>query len=223
VSKKQFLGIIVSLSLLGIVLSSLLIRAQHPIPVNPDFVTALWIAQSDGIRKIATADAGDLLHIDDLKHVKAVAVDDQRGMLWAYIKNTLWAYNFNGEPAFSIPLTPHGDHGNHPHVALSVNSNNGTVWLGVKKALFHLGTQGEWLSVHSLSEPVLTLSRDPTTACLWVGTQKAVYALNDAGGLCRVLDLGAHPDVQDLAIDPDSGDVWVALKKELQRTTPAER
>jgi hypothetical protein len=217
VSKKQFLGIVVSLSLLGIVLSSLLIRAQHPIPVNPDFVAALWIAQSDGIRRIATADASDLLHIGDLKHVRAIAVDDQRGVLWAYIHNTLWAYNFNGEPAFSLPLPPLGDHGNHPHVALSANSKDGTVWLGVRKALFHIGTQGEWLSVHTLPDHVRALSWDPTTTCLWVGTQTTVYALNNTGGLCRMLSLGAHPNVQDIAIDPDSGDIWVALKKELQR------
>jgi hypothetical protein len=217
VSKKQFLGVTLSLSLLGIVLSSLLIRAQHPVPVNPDLVAALWIAQSDGIRKVATADASDLLHIDDLKHVKAIAVDDQRGVLWAYIQNTLWAYHSNGEPAFSLLLAAHGDHGNHPHVALSVNAANGTVWLGAKKTLFHIGTQGEWLSVHTLSEPVQALSWGPSTACLWVGTQKTAYALNDTGGLCRRLDLGAHPDVQDLAVDPDSGDIWVALKKVLRR------
>jgi hypothetical protein len=54
-------------------------------------------------------------------------------VLWAYIQNTLRAYRLNGEPALGIPLTPHGDHGYSQDVALSVNADNGTVWLGVKR------------------------------------------------------------------------------------------
>ena len=216
-SKKQILGIIVSLSLLCIVLSSLLIRAQHPLLPNPEFANALWIAKLDGISKIATTDAATLLHIANVTNVRAVAVDEQRGLLWAYIQNTLWAYRFNGEPSLSIPLDPHGDNSNHKDVALNVNPNNGTIWLGVKKALYHFGPQGEWLSIHTLSEQIRALSWDPTTSCLWVGTQKTVSALQNTGDTCKVIDLGHHPDVQDIVVDPDSGDLWVAMKQVLQR------
>jgi RHS repeat-associated protein len=217
VRKKQVWGIIVSLSALCLILSSLLIRAQHPLLPNPDFVDALWIAHSDGISKIASTDATLLLQITDVKKVRAVAVDDQRGMLWAYIQNTLWAYHFNGELAISIPLTPHGDHGNHKDVALSVNPSNGTIWLGLKKSLYHFGSQGEWLSIHTLPEHVRALSWDPTTACLWVATQKTVNALSDTGGICKAINLDRHLDVQALSADPSSGDLWVATKKTLGR------
>jgi hypothetical protein len=135
VRKQRLFGVIVTFSVLCLVLSTLLLRAQHsPLP-NPDFADALWVAQSDGIRKIATTDASSLLHIANLKHVRAVAVDEPRGVLWAYIQNTLRAYRVNGEPVRSIPLTPHGDNGNGEDVALSVNADNGTVWLAVKKSL----------------------------------------------------------------------------------------
>ena len=216
-SKKQILGIIVSCSLLCLIFSSLLLRAQHPLSPNPDFVAALWVARSEAINKIATADASALLQIADVKNVRAVTVDEQRGVLWAYIQNTLWVYRFNGKPAFSIPLTPHGDNGNGKEVALTANPKNGSVWLGVKKSLYHFGPQGQWLSSHTLPEPVQALSWDPTTSCLWVGTQKTVTAFNDTGSLCKVIDLGAHPDVQDLTVDPASGDLWVAMKKALLR------
>jgi ligand-binding sensor domain-containing protein len=217
VSKRQILGIMLSIPLLCLVLSSLLLRAQHPLHPNPDFANALWLAKSDGIDKIATADAGALLEIVDVKNVRAVAVDEQRGVLWAYIQNTLWGYHFNGEPALRIALTPPGENGNGKDIALSTNPKNGTVWLGVKKSLYHFGPQGEWLSVHTLSEPVRALSWDPTTACLWVATQKTVNALHDTGDSCKTIDPGPHPDVQDIAVDPDSGDLWVAMKKVLQR------
>jgi ligand-binding sensor domain-containing protein len=217
VRKKQILRLIVSFSILCLVLSSLLLLAQHPLPPNPDFANALWVAKSDEIQKIATTDASALLQIGELKNVRAVAVDDQRGVLWAYVQNTLWAYRFNGKPAFSVPLTPHGDNGHNKEVALSVNPKNGTIWLGVKKFLYHFGPQGEWLGIHTLPDPVQALSWDPTTSCVWVGTQKTVTALHDTGNLCKVVDLGPRPDVQDLAVDPDSGDLWVAMKKVLQR------
>ena len=134
-SKKQILGIIVSFSVLCLVLSSLLLRAQDSLHPNPDFADALWLAKSDGITKIATADASVLLELADVKNVRAIAVDEQRGVLWAYIQNTLWAYRFNGEPALSISLIPPGDYGNGKEVAISTNLQNGTVWLGVKKSL----------------------------------------------------------------------------------------
>jgi RHS repeat-associated protein len=217
VRKQQIFGTIVTFSVLCLVLSTLLLRAQHsPLP-NPDFADALWVAQADGIRKIATTDASSLLHIANLKHVRAVAVDEPRGVLWAYIQNTLWAYRLNGEPALSIPLTPHGDNGNGQDVTLSVNADNGTVWLGVKKSLYHLDTQGQWLSVHTLADHVRASSWDPTTACLWVGTQKIVKALHDTGSTCKAIDLGPHPDVQDITVDPDSGGLWVVMKKGLRR------
>src|SRR5688572_23153700 len=34
---------------------------------------------------------------------------------------------------------------------------------------------------------------------------------------CHTLDLGSHPEVQDLTVDPTSGDIWVALKKTVRR------
>jgi hypothetical protein len=91
VRKKQILGIIMSFALLCLVLSSILLQAQHPLLPNPDFADALWIAQLDTINKIATVDARALLQITDVKNVRAVAVDEQHAVLWAYIQNTLWA------------------------------------------------------------------------------------------------------------------------------------
>src|SRR6266511_4789241 len=217
VRTKHLIGISVSLSILCLVLSSLWLRAQNPLPPNPDFVDALWVAHSDGISKISATDATVLLDMADAKNTRAVAVDGQHGVLWAYRANTVWAYRFNGQPVLSIPLGQQGDNGNGQDVALSVNPDQGTIWVGLKKFLYHFSVQGQWLSVHSLPGDVRALSWDATTACLWVGTKESVSAVDDTGAMCDRRDLGSHPDVKDLAVDADSGDLWVGMKHVLRR------
>ena len=81
----------------------------------------------------------------------------------AYIQNTLWAFRFNGKPVLSIPLTPHGNNGNAKEIALS-EPQTCTALAGSEKSLYHFGAQGQWLSIHALSEPVQALSLIPLQA-----------------------------------------------------------
>src|SRR5215831_12954500 len=217
VRTKPLIGLIMSFSILYLVLSSLLLRAQDPLPPNPDFVDTVWVAHSDGIRKVSATDGTVLLTIADAQNVRAIAVDAQYGVLWAYRSNTVWAYSFNGKVLVSIPLGQQGDNGDGQDPILGVNPNNSTVWLGLKKYLYHFSTQGKWLSVHTLPGDVRALSWDATTSCLWVGTKESVSAIDDTGAMCSTRDVGSHPDVQDLAVDAPSGDLWVGMKKALQR------
>ena len=88
--KKQHIGgSIVVFAMLCLILSNFLLRAEPSLDANPDFSDAIWIAQPDAIKKIATADGSELLHIPKIKNVRAIAVDDQRGMLWTYQQNVL--------------------------------------------------------------------------------------------------------------------------------------
>jgi hypothetical protein len=84
----------------------------------------VYSRKADGINKIATADGSALLQITDVKNVRAVSVDERHGVLWAYIQNTLWAYRFNGKPAFGVPLISHGDNGNGKDTALGRLAEN---------------------------------------------------------------------------------------------------
>jgi hypothetical protein len=118
VRTKPLIGIIVSCSILCLVLSRVLLRAQDPLPPNPDFVDAVWAAHSDGIRKVSATDATMLLTIADAQNVRAIAVDGQHGVLWAYRSNAVWAYSFDGKALVSIPLGQQGDNGNSQDVAL---------------------------------------------------------------------------------------------------------
>jgi hypothetical protein len=121
VRTKPLIGIIVSCSILCLVLSSLLLRAQDPLPPNPDFVDAVWVAHSDGIRKVSATDATMLLTIADAQNARAIAVDGPHGVLWAYRANAVWAYSFDGKALVSIPLGQQGDNGNSQDVALELS------------------------------------------------------------------------------------------------------
>ena len=49
---------------------------------NPDYVNALWVAETSGALKISTSDGAVLFEIDNIGDVHAVALDDRRGLLW---------------------------------------------------------------------------------------------------------------------------------------------
>ncbi|MCU7815791.1 MAG: hypothetical protein KZQ81_11425 [Candidatus Thiodiazotropha sp. (ex Rostrolucina anterorostrata)] len=61
-----------------------------------DQMNALWIAESSGVIKVATADGTVLLEIEGAGDTQAVAVDQQRALLWVFGGDMLRAYGFNG-------------------------------------------------------------------------------------------------------------------------------
>lgn len=148
---------------------STIAQVTPPIPTaaptpNPDFAAAVWVAK-DTIVKLAAATGSRLLELTDIKNARVLALDAQRGVLWAYGHRNLHAYQFNGTLLHRIAVPRSG--GNNAssddddcedggekssgdddddddecsdgdgHVALAVNSLNGTVWLGTNKTLRH--------------------------------------------------------------------------------------
>ncbi|MCU7850125.1 MAG: hypothetical protein KZQ89_19475 [Candidatus Thiodiazotropha sp. (ex Lucinoma kastoroae)] len=61
-----------------------------------DQMNALWIAESSGVIKVATADGTVLLEIEGAGDTQAVAVDQQRALLWVFGGDTLRAYGVDG-------------------------------------------------------------------------------------------------------------------------------
>jgi glucodextranase-like protein/Big-like domain-containing protein len=213
---KHFAVTVIPLVLLCLVLSNLLLRAQNSLLPNPDFVDALWVARSHGISKVSTSTAAVLFEMADTQNVRAMALDEPRGVLWAYDRKTLRAYGFGGQLLHSVPLEQHNDDDESQDAVLSVNPVNGAVWVGIKKRLYYISAHGEWLMVHTLTGHVRALAWDMTTACLWVGTKETVRAIDETGTVCASLNLGAHADVKDLALDADSGALWVGMQKSLR-------
>src|SRR2546425_9810044 len=108
---KRIVGIIVSLLVSSVVLCVGLfflgqpVRAQQTVAPRSDYVHALWVVGADEIIKVASAAGTIVFAIPGVQDVRAVAVDERRGVLWAYGDNTLQAYSFSGTFVRSVPLS----------------------------------------------------------------------------------------------------------------------
>ena len=84
---KRSVGIIVSLLVSSIVLwlytffAGLAVRAQQTSAPRADSVNALWVVGADEIVKVASADGTVVFAIPGAQDVRAVAVDERRGVL----------------------------------------------------------------------------------------------------------------------------------------------
>jgi len=97
---------VITLLLLGLsVLVGLTVRAQQTPTPTPDFVDAVWVAKADGLLKLAVPDGTALLTIPDGQGVRALALDEQRGLLWVHSPNSLRAYSDQGV-ALASPHVP---------------------------------------------------------------------------------------------------------------------
>lgn len=220
---------------LGIaLLLSVTSSAENASPPYPDYRNALWIAESHGLIKLTTADGAVLFEIKDAKEIRALAVDAERGVLWAYGRGILRAYGFSGQLVRTVPLPQTDDadtnatdnddneEGDTHHSALVIQPQDGSVWLGIGKSLHHFSAQGQRLTQWTLKDKIQALALDGTTARLWVATKKTLAAYDAQGTLVSTLALSKDTDIQDLDFDIHMDfdihidALWVALKNSVR-------
>ncbi len=138
-----------------VVVSSVALMPQHgePVLTGPEFVDSLWVAGDKGLLKIDVSDASVLLEIPNMDDMRAMDIDDRRGLLWAVSKDRLFGISFGGEVLFTVPEQEENrgdddddddddDDERDDHYwrrckafGLQVNSTTGTVWLGLERWL----------------------------------------------------------------------------------------
>ena len=142
-------------------------KSLTPIPYFSD---ALWLAQKDHLLKIDLSEGSLLLAVPAVKDLRTLAVDNRRGLVWAYGKKQLFAFDFDGELRLSIPVSVADTEGpkqdDKRHLDLQVNSNSGTVWLGLGRSLYQFGDAGDLLNELPLPEKVEALALDPVADLL---------------------------------------------------------
>ncbi len=143
--------------LILLALAAVALRAQpSATSANPEFVHALYVVKVDRAVKLTAADGGLLFEITDAQKLRRADTDERRGVFWVYAQNTLRAYGFDGQFLFSAPVPPpepdDQEEDERGRVALRVNSNNGSVWLGKGLQLHHLDAQGQLLQTIELTQ-----------------------------------------------------------------------
>ena len=82
---------------------ALLPHPQEPAPMDSEFVDALWVATDRGLLKLDASDASTLSEIPKIGDIKALDIDDRRGLVWVFSKNRLRGISFGGEVRFTAP------------------------------------------------------------------------------------------------------------------------
>jgi len=217
---KTRLSIALAVVVVSVILASLSPRAQQPPVPNADFIDALWVAKADGLLKLAVPDGTPLLTVPEGQGVRALALDEQRGLLWTHSPNSLRAYSFGGQLLVNALVNAPGDSASSS-TDLVVNPMTGAVWLGINKRLFHFTAQGQLLATLDLPATIQALAFDKTLGRMWVATADTVTAYDENGTIAASLNMGAKPKVQDIAVDGDTGQLWVGLENILRRYTAA--
>lgn len=93
-----------------------------PHSVAPQYAASLWIGGSDGIIKASASDGSVLLRITDAKEIRAIAVDDVNGWIWAFGKTELYAYGFNGARLLSVAVQEAGHSCGKEDIAILADS-----------------------------------------------------------------------------------------------------
>ncbi len=207
--------------------------------VSPDteYVGALWVGQSDGVLKIATADGRVLFEIESDTDVETVSVDEVHGKLWIYGCNRLLAYGFDGSLLTSVPAvigeetdkehdkrgdqkkhkkTPscHGKkHGKENH-ALLESSDDGFVWLATRGLMARYAENGSVTTNFEIDEDSHAIAWDANSQLIWVASDRKLTAYDVTGVITSVItdDLD---EIEDISYDPYLHGLWVIDEESL--------
>jgi len=85
-------------------LFTLLASPAHGATLDAAPAGALWIADARGVIKIDSRRAQVLLEVREAPGTRALTVDPEAGVLWAYSPGDLRAVDLSGRPLFAVPV-----------------------------------------------------------------------------------------------------------------------
>jgi RHS repeat-associated protein len=176
------------------------------IPILSQGASALWIAESKGVIKVATADGTILFEIPDAKGIDSVAVDDAKGRVWTYGDQRLKAYSANGvlEISRQISSLPRKD------TPVDMLADGAGLWLAIGKDLFRFDSQAILKKTIRFQQPIRTLTLDSKRDRLWVAVPGRVFILDSAGRDLK--QFYTHfLNIEQLEYDANLDQTWIVV------------
>ncbi|HEY3487024.1 MAG TPA: hypothetical protein VGL10_03065, partial [Gammaproteobacteria bacterium] len=168
--------------------------------------TALWIAESKGVIKVATADGAILFEIPDAKGIDSVAIDSSNSRVWTWGNQRLKAYSANG--LLQINERHHSLPDNGKPVDMLADTTG--VWLAIDKELFRFDTQGKLKKSLKFKQDIRTLTLDTQRNRLWVAVPGKVFILDSAGRDLKDFHT-FFLEINQLEYDSSLDQTWVAV------------
>lgn len=171
----------------------------------------LWVAESNGVLKLAAADGRVLLEIPRVD-VDAIAVDPAGGDVWVYAQQRLLRYDAAGRQQLDVAI------GGNPRVTeMVVDSANRQIWLAGGYTLGRYTFQGELLGKRVFPALLRGISPDRERGNLWVATLNTVHVLDAGGAQLRTVPMRLLEVANALAFDPVLDQAWVVVNATLRR------
>ncbi|HEY0720733.1 MAG TPA: hypothetical protein VGE50_05720, partial [Gammaproteobacteria bacterium] len=163
------------------------LTAHATTEIDNDYAGALWVAKSDGILKLATANGHVLFEISDASDAQAMAIDERRGRLWLYGNGLLSAYAFDGKL-----ITSHRDlssQGQSSLATLTVSPTDGSVWLGSGNRVVHYSSDATILGTSKNSGIITAITAAQKSSAVWVADAQSISLVNEANNQITLREL----------------------------------
>lgn len=229
--------------LLVSVFSLLLIAtARAETTPNTDYTGALWVAESDGILKLATSNGEILFEIGDADEVQTLAIDETRGVLWSYGRNELRQFAFDGTLTGQYDIGcerprwrrepgrgeyRHWDRDREQHrcreargetAVMVVDPNDGALWLSRGHRLQHYDADAALVAETVAQRPITALSLSPLSSRVWLSDGRALYRVVESGTELELHQLlQERGGIKAIAYDDYLQELWLASKNALIR------
>ncbi|MEW8000840.1 MAG: RHS repeat-associated core domain-containing protein [Candidatus Thiodiazotropha endolucinida] len=203
--RSPFAFLSLALTLLWFICFSSLVHAY-------DQVNALWVAESTGVIKVATADGSVLLEIEDDGDPRAVSVDQANAKIWVYGNDTLRAYGFDGVLLSQTQVS-------------SINSadESASCQEALASLLYLGGLIDSGLDCFEHIRSILgiwpiNLVVSKNDGGVWLSVFKTLYQFDHTGTLQNSITFDRI--IRSITHETATNQLWIAVANEVVTTTP---
>jgi hypothetical protein len=205
---------------------------------------SLWIGGKKELAALSLENGQPFMHVL-AEHLKDIAVDNTRKVVWTGTEKEIIQYDFEGGENFRIPLKPeaqknidevedgdpclsdadetrrpdntacHDGSGSDRHVRISIDPSDGSLWIGSGRELVKLSFDARELLRITGSGHISSVSVDSAEGTCWVGGHRRISKYSADGLPLLSFALEKGNSIRSLAADPASHELWIGTKKGL--------